>query len=211
MPNEEEKQAIREAFLSGTLKVQTVDPSTGEVNCHPVKAVLRHNTLNKGMVSLKTGSGRSVLCTVDHSVFVVEGGLPVSIEAGTLAVGDEIAVVEDGKLKADKIIECEALPSRVHTYDLSVPGPENFVLTNGILAHNSYSVGGISLDIEKSSKYESLKNNAEGRFDKFMENKTRTVKIMRGLQQSRYGIGIRGKLGPSTGSGVITPAKFIGV
>jgi len=82
---------------------------------------------------------------------------------------------------------------------------------NWIADEFSYSVGGISLDIEKSSKYESMKNNAEGRFDKFMENKTRTVKIMRGLQQSRFGIGIRGKLGPNTGSGVVTPAKFIGV
>jgi len=82
---------------------------------------------------------------------------------------------------------------------------------NWIADEFSYSVGGISLDIEKSSKYESMKNNAEGRFDKFMENKTRTVKIMRGLQQSRYGLGIRGRLGDPGGSGVVTPAKFIGV
>lgn len=82
---------------------------------------------------------------------------------------------------------------------------------NWIADEFSYSVGGISLDIEKSSKYESMKNNAEGRFDKFMENKTRTVKIMRGLQQSRYGLGLKGALGDSGGKNIVTPARFIGV
>jgi len=82
---------------------------------------------------------------------------------------------------------------------------------NWIADEFDYSIGGVSLSIEKSSKYESIKQNAEGRFDKFMENKTRTVKIMRGLQQSRYGLGVRSAFGPVTGKGVLTPRKFIGI
>jgi hypothetical protein len=82
---------------------------------------------------------------------------------------------------------------------------------NWIADEFDYSIGGISLSIEKSSKYESIKQNAEGRFDKMMENKSRTVKIMRGLRQSRYGLGVRSSFGPVTGKGVMTPRKFMGL
>jgi hypothetical protein len=73
-----------------------------------------------------------------------------------------------------------------------------------------YSIGGVSLSIEKSSKYESLKSNAEGQFDKAAEAKARTVKFTRGLQQPRYGIGIRSAFGPRVGRGVLSPRNFLG-
>lgn len=82
---------------------------------------------------------------------------------------------------------------------------------NWIADEFDYSIGGISLSIEKSSKYEGIKQNAEGRFDKMMESKSRTVKIMRGLRQSRYGLGVRSSFGPVTGRGVLTPRKFMGI
>lgn len=72
-----------------------------------------------------------------------------------------------------------------------------------------YSIGGVSLSIEKSSKYESLKSNAEGQFDKATEAKQRTVKFIRGLQQPKYGIGIRSAFGPRVGRGVLSPRNFI--
>ena len=72
-----------------------------------------------------------------------------------------------------------------------------------------YSIGGVSLSIEKSSKYESLKSNAEQQFDKATEAKQRTVKFIRGLQQPRYGIGIRSAFGPRVGRGVLSPRNFL--
>ena len=72
-----------------------------------------------------------------------------------------------------------------------------------------YSIGGVSLTVEKSSKYESLKSNAEGQFDKAAEAKSRTVKIMRGLKQPKYGIGIRSAFGPHVGRGVLGPRNFL--
>lgn len=72
-----------------------------------------------------------------------------------------------------------------------------------------YSIGGVSLSIEKSSKYESLKSNAEGQFDKATEAKARTVKFIRGLQQPRYGIGIRSAFGPNVGRGILSPRNFL--
>lgn len=73
----------------------------------------------------------------------------------------------------------------------------------------NYSIGGISLDIEKASKYESLKQNAESQFDKAAEAKARTVKYMRGIQQPKYGIGIRSSFGPYAGKGILSPRSFI--
>lgn len=81
--------------------------------------------------------------------------------------------------------------------------------TNWVADEFDYSIGGISLSIEKSSKYESLKQNAEGQFDKAAEAKARTVKFMRGLQQPKYGVGIRSSFGPAVGRGVLSPRNFI--
>jgi len=72
-----------------------------------------------------------------------------------------------------------------------------------------YSIGGISLNLEKSSKYESLKQGAETYFDKATEAKARTTKIVRGLQQPKYGIGVRSAFGPNVGRGVLSPRNFI--
>lgn len=72
-----------------------------------------------------------------------------------------------------------------------------------------YSIGGISLSISKSGGYESLKNNAEGQLDKAVQAKKDTVLFIRGLQQPKYGIGIRSSFGPHVGSGVLSPRSFL--
>lgn len=72
-----------------------------------------------------------------------------------------------------------------------------------------YSIGGISLSLEKSSKYESLKQNAEGQQDKAAEAKARTVKFIRGLQQPKFGFGVRSAFGPNVGRGVLSPRSFV--
>ena len=115
----------------------------------------------------------------------------------------------DGEVRSEALKAALTSPSLFHTYDLSVPPNESFVCANGIVAHNSYSIGGISLDIERSSKYESLKSNAESQLDKMLEAKTRTTKIIRGLQQQR-GRSLRTALGPNTANGILTPRNFVG-
>lgn len=212
MLTQEEKRAIRKAYKSRELRVSAVDPDTTEVCEKPVTNVMRHESSDKHIHKVVTITGREATFTEDHSIFVLVDGKIRPIEASALSPGYKIVVVDDDSIYAEEVQTCLVVENRKFMYDLSVPGPENFVLSNGILAHNSYSIGGISLDIEKSSKYQQIKQNAEGRFDKFMDNKSRTVKIIRGLQQSRYGLGIRSALGGpySARSGVMTPRKFVG-
>jgi hypothetical protein len=80
---------------------------------------------------------------------------------------------------------------------------------NWIVDEFDYSIGGISLNIDKSSKYEGLKSSAESQWQTATEMKARTTKIIRGLVQPKYGIGVRSAFGPAVGRGVLSPRNFI--
>jgi len=82
---------------------------------------------------------------------------------------------------------------------------------NWIADEFSYSIGGVSLDIDKSSKYEGALSTAADQFDKQLEKAKATVNIVRGLQQPKYGVGIRSSFGPYSGRGVLSPRKFLGL
>jgi hypothetical protein len=86
----------------------------------------------------------------------------------------------------------------------------NALRLNWIVDEFDYSIGGVSLSIDKASKYESAASSASDQFDKMLEKAKLTVKVIKGLQQPKYGIGIRSAFGPYTGAGVLTPAKFLG-
>lgn len=87
----------------------------------------------------------------------------------------------------------------------------NAVRINWIADEFDYSIGGISLSIDKASKYESAASSASEQFDKQIEKAKATVNIIRGLQQPRYGMGIRSAFGPYVGRGVLSPRKFMGL
>jgi hypothetical protein len=82
--------------------------------------------------------------------------------------------------------------------------------TNWIADEFDYSIGGVSLSLEKSSKYQAAAQDASELFDKQLEKAKATVKIIRGLQQPRYGMGVRSSFGPYVGRGVLSPRKFVG-
>jgi len=87
----------------------------------------------------------------------------------------------------------------------------NALALNWVADEFSYSIGGVSLDVEKSAKYQGMANDAQSRFAEMVVAAKETVKIIRGLQQSRYGIGIRSSFGPSVGRGALTPRRFLGI
>lgn len=80
---------------------------------------------------------------------------------------------------------------------------------NWIVDEFDYSIGGISLSLDKSSKYEGLKSSAESMWQQSVEAKARTTKFMVGLSQPKYGIGIRSAFGPHVGRGVLSPRNFL--
>lgn len=197
------------ALEAGTLEVQSVQQD-GTVTWSTCTAVLKHSTGHKRAFQVTTENG-SVITTEDHSLFAwnPEGGL-VEIAPRDMQVGDRLVQVVDGAVAPCTVLALTEVAPLEESYDLSVPGPQNFVLANGLLAHNSYSIGGVSLDLEKSSKYQSAYDTLKGTFDEQLERAKQTVKIIRGLQQPKYGMGIRSAFGPHTSAGSLTPRKFIG-
>lgn len=81
---------------------------------------------------------------------------------------------------------------------------------NWVADEFNYSIGGVSLDLEKSSKYEGAYQAASDQFDKQLEKGKATINVVKGLQQPRFGMGIRSAFGPYVGAGVLSPRKFVG-
>jgi hypothetical protein len=74
-----------------------------------------------------------------------------------------------------------------------------------------YTIGGVSLSIDKSSKYQSLADDISDKFTEQTDAAKETVKFIRGLKQSKFGVGIRSSFGPSVGRGALTPRRFLGI
>ena len=201
------RSLIRDAFKSGGLQVRSVQGDT--VEWSSVADVLQHHTTHKRAYKVSCGVLK-VVATEDHSLFLWLNGELVETCTSSLSVGDPLAVVFEGCVVSSPITSIEEADPLSVSYDLSVPGPENFILSNGIVAHNSYSIGGVSLDIEKSGKYQSAYDSKKQSWDEQLERAKATVKIVKGLQQPKFGVGIRSAFGPYTGKGVLTPRKFVG-
>lgn len=80
---------------------------------------------------------------------------------------------------------------------------------NWIADEYDYSISGVSLNLEKSSKYQSMKESFEAEFEKILELAKRSIKIAVGLRQPRYGIGISSALGPYSRPGVQSRRNYV--
>jgi hypothetical protein len=199
-------ESIKSSFRNGKLLVKSYSKDYKEINWSPISDVFRHNSEKKNILKVTTDMG-SVTVTEDHSLFSYKDN--TEIKGKEIKVGESLTCCKDNKLDKAIVEKVEEVDRLEYTYDLSVPNNENFFLKNGILAHNSYSVSGVSLDIEKSSKYESLKNNYIQEYDKIRELAKSSIKIIRGLKQPRYGIGISSALGPYSRPGVQSRANYL--
>jgi len=81
---------------------------------------------------------------------------------------------------------------------------------NWIADEYGYSISGVSLDLEKSSKYESMKNNYLTEYKETVDMVKQSIKVIVGLQQPRYGIGISSALGPYSTPGIQSRRNWIG-
>lgn len=205
--NKEARDSIKKSFFNGKLLIKSLNTKTNEVSWQNVGEVMKHHTPHKNIFNVSTGSG-DIGVTEDHSLFKFEDKIPII--TSELHIGDKIV----GKDNEDNVIPLDITKisqegNEEFTYDISVPKNENFFTASGILAHNSYSVSGVSLDIEKSSKYQSMKESFETEYDKILEQAKRSIKIAVGLKQPRYGIGISSALGPLSKPGTQSRRNFV--
>lgn len=200
------KDKIRASFLKGELKVKSMKDKENTPSWNQVSNVLRHNTPHKRMLWIITDIGDSTV-TEDHSLFLWDTKDPVRTDE--LKEGMRIVGLPGYEFEPAEIVKIEEVEKEEYTFDLSVPEAENAVLDSGILVHNSYSISGVSLDIEKSSKYQSMKDEYINEYDKLVEANKRSIKIIKGLRQARYGIGITSALGPLNRPGVQSRRNMI--
>lgn len=201
------KDKIKYSFLKGKLSVKSYNKDTNSISWENISNVLKHHTPYKNILSVKTEISE-IGVTEDHSLF--DFNQKEKIKTSEIKVGDRIV----GKDYKDNIIPLEIIDiekkdNEKYTFDISVPGNENFFTASGILAHNSYSISGVSLDLDKSSKYQSMKDSFESEYDKILELAKRSIKIAVGLRMPRYGIGISSALGPYSRPGVQSRRNYV--
>jgi hypothetical protein len=80
---------------------------------------------------------------------------------------------------------------------------------NWVVEEFSYSIGGISLTIDKASKYMSLKSNLEELFNKELEAYKKSIHVTKGLQQPRFNPGARALFGPHVGRNILSARTFL--
>jgi hypothetical protein len=130
--------------------------------------------------------------------------MPKDLKIGDLIIGKDKYVS-----KPFRVIAIEDVDKEKYAFDLSIPGNENFFLSSGILAHNTYSISGVSLTIDKFSKYEAMKNNFIQEWDKARDLAKTSIKIIKGLRQPKFGVGISSALGPYSRPGVQSRRNFV--
>jgi hypothetical protein len=81
---------------------------------------------------------------------------------------------------------------------------------NWIEEEFGYSIQGISLDIDKSSKYMAMGEALAARTEQALEKVKSGFHFTRGLQQQKFRMGAQGVLGPYTGRGSVNPRNWVG-
>jgi len=83
------------------------------------------------------------------------------------------------------------------------------ITANWIADEFEYSISGVSLNLEKSQKYQALKENLEAQVEKQLELAKQTLKFVKGIRQQKYSVGVSVALGPYTGRGTTSIKNYI--
>ena len=84
------------------------------------------------------------------------------------------------------------------------------VALNWIADEFGYSIGGVQLDLEKSAKYQAMRDTLEQQLNTMIEQAKATIKITKGLRQARFTTGYQsGYLGPGSAPGVMSIRNLV--
>jgi len=84
------------------------------------------------------------------------------------------------------------------------------VALNWIADEFGYSIGGVQLDLEKSAKYQAMRDALEQQLNTMIEQAKATLKYTKGLRQARFTTGYQsGYLGPGSAPGVMSIRNLV--
>lgn len=136
MLNIETKNKIKDAFKNKQLFVKSSSEDK-KVEWKLINDVLKHNIKDEKVYYVKTESKKEIRVTGSHSLFVIENNKIKATKTKDLK--DKLVIVENENVIEEKIVIKEITKYEQFMYDLSVENNHNFVISNGILAHNSYA------------------------------------------------------------------------
>jgi len=131
-----DRSFIKQSFKDGKIKIKS-SSLNGKIEYKKITDVLRHYSMHKNIHKILLKNGKSIIVTEDHSLFVFERNKLVIVKPKDYP--DKIVYINNNEIEQVDIVENNIIEKREHTYDLSVEDNENFVLSSGILAHNSFS------------------------------------------------------------------------
>ena len=127
------KESVTLANVVGQrIKVQSYVWPTGEIVDAYAHVLPKEQ---KKVFSIETESGASMLATSEHRFFVTRKEGVKEVMVNDIRIGDRIASANELS-KFERIVSSE-LQGEEGVADLVVPGPNNFILENGIISHNS--------------------------------------------------------------------------
>lgn len=106
----------------------------------------------------------------------------------------------------------DSLPFRLHSMVLSYAGAcaLRALAINWVHEEWSGDISGVGLSLEKSSKYQALKENFEAAYSRQLtEHKEFGVRYIKGLRQPRYTVGVTSALGPYSRVGVQSRRNYV--
>ncbi len=130
--------------VSDGTEILSLNKNTHTVEWKPLTAVHRHVPASK-IVKTTLKDGRSIVTTSDHSLFTltndgnVEEISPASRPDKIITAyftGWESSIINSGIAMSD-VAHIKEVSTPEYVYDVSVQDNENFVLANGIVAHNT--------------------------------------------------------------------------
>lgn len=129
------KKKIKKLFKENKITIKSVSKN-GFIEYKQITDVLKHNSEHKNIHKITLENNKKVITTQDHSVFILNNNEIKPVRTDTYP--EKIVFID--KILQEKNIKSNIIVKNLkYTYDLSVKDNENFVLSNGILVHNSFS------------------------------------------------------------------------
>jgi len=128
------KNSIKESFKNSCLLIQSSDKN-GKISYKKILNVYRHFCPHKKNFLIKSKKV-SITVTEDHSLYSIQDNKLIEIKP-SLELHQVVMNFADQCCLRN--VQVKETKSKKYMYDLSVEENENFFLTNGFLAHNSFS------------------------------------------------------------------------
>jgi len=130
------KEKIKKSFENGSLYIKSSDKDC-KVSLKRIIDVLKHFCPYKEIFDVELIDGKKITVTEDHSIYTISDSKLKEVKP--IEKPKEIVELENEICTLVDVLQILKQDNREYMYDLSVEENENFFLTSGILAHNSFS------------------------------------------------------------------------